>query len=168
MKKTVLIAAITLFAFCSCEKIDLIEQVPQLKGSWQWHQTSVGGVVGVIHPETTQSLILVFEDDNKIRIECNGETVVAGETYSCKKSNNSTFGEYLISLPKDVQNKVAKCLGISDGKIVINGYISFGTLYTNDDTIYLTITKAKGKDAGVEGGNDFHCSSVFAPVHTLN
>ncbi len=128
----------------------------------------MGGVVGVIHPETTQSLILVFEDDNKIRIECNGETVVAGETYSCKKSNNSTFGEYLISLPKDVQNKVAKCLGISDGNIVINGYISFGTLYTNDDTIYLTITKAKGKDAGVEGGNDFHCSSVFAPVHTLN
>ena len=168
MKKTVLIAAIALFAFCSCEKIDLIEQVPQLKGSWQWHQTSVGGVVGVIHPETTQSLILVFEDNNKISIECNGETVVAGETYSCKKSNNSTFGEYLISLPKDVQNKVAKCLGISDGNIVINGYISFGTLYTNDDTIYLTITKAKGKDAGVEGGNDFHCSSVFAPVHTLN
>ncbi|MBR0122500.1 MAG: hypothetical protein IJM12_01480, partial [Bacteroidales bacterium] len=107
MKKTVLIAAITLFAFCSCEKIDLIEQVPQLKGSWQWHQTAVGGFVGVIHPETTQSLILVFEDDNKISIECNGETVVAGETYSCKKSNNSTFGEYLISLPKDVQNKVA-------------------------------------------------------------
>ena len=128
----------------------------------------MGGVVGVIHPETTQSLILVFEDNNKISIECNGETVVAGETYSCKKSNNSTFGEYLISLPKDVQNKVAKCLGISDGNIVINGYISFGTLYTNDDTIYLTITKAKGKDAGVEGGNDFHCSSVFAPVHTLN
>ena len=97
MKKIVLIAVIALFAFCSCDKIDLIEQVPQLKGSWQWHQTSVGGVVGVIHPETTQSLILVFEDDNKIRIECNGETVVAGETYSCKKSNNSTFGEYLIS-----------------------------------------------------------------------
>ena len=168
MKKIVLIAVIALFAFCSCEKIDLIEQVPQLKGSWQWHQTSVGGVVGVIHPETTQSLILVFEDNNKISIECNGETVVAGETYSCKKSNNSTFGEYLISLPKDVQNKVAKCLGISDGNIVINGYISFGTLYTNDDTIYLTITKAKGKDACVEGGNDFHCSSVFAPVHTLN
>ncbi|MBR5720683.1 MAG: hypothetical protein IKX38_06720 [Bacteroidales bacterium] len=168
MKKIVLIAVIALFAFCSCEKIDLIEQVPQLKGSWQWHQTSVGGVVGVIHPETTQSLILVFEDNNKISIGCNGETVVAGETYSCKKSNNSTFGEYLISLPKDVQNKVAKCLGISDGNIVINGYISFGTLYTNDDTIYLTITKAKGKDAGVEGGNDFHCSSVFVPVHTLN
>ena len=128
----------------------------------------MGGVVGVIHPETTQSLILVFEDNNKISIECNGETVVAGETYSCKKSNNSTFGEYLISLPKDVQSKVAKCLGVSDGNIVINGYISFGTLYTTDDTVYLTITKAKGKDAGVEGGNDFHCSSVFAPVHTLN
>ena len=168
MKKTVLIAAIALFAFCSCEKIDLIEKVPQLKGSWQWHQTAVGGVVGVIHSETAQSLILVFEDDNKISIECNGETVVAGETYSCKKSNNSTFGEYLISLPMDVQSKVAKCLGVSDGNIVINGYISFGTLYTNDDTVYLTITKAKGKDAGVEGGNDFHCSSVFAPVHTLN
>ena len=78
MKKTVLIAVIALFAFCSCEKIDLTEQVPQLKGSWQWHQTAVGGFVGVINPETTQNLVLTFEDDNKISIECNGETVVAG------------------------------------------------------------------------------------------
>ena len=108
MKKVVLIAVIALIAFCSCEKINLIEQVPQLKGSWQWHQTTVGGVVGVIHPETTQSLVLAFEDDNKISIEYNGETVVSGETYTCKKSNDSNYGEYVISLPKEVKTWVLK------------------------------------------------------------
>ena len=167
MKKTVLIAVIALFAFCSCEKIDLTEQVPQLKGSWQWHQTAVGGVVGVINPETTQSLILVFEDDNKISIECNGETVIAGETYSCKKSNDSNYGEYMISLPKEVRSNVAEHLGASKGNVVIDGYIRFSTIYMNDDTQYLVITEVEGKDMGVEGGNDFHCSSVFAPVQTL-
>ena len=74
------------------------EQVPQLKGSWQWHQTSVGGVVGVIHPETTQSLILVFEDDNKISIECNGETVIAGETYSCPDFGGLSLKNFIIFL----------------------------------------------------------------------
>ena len=167
MKKVVLIAVIAFIAFCSCEKINLIEQVPQLKGSWQWHQTIVGGVVGVIHPETTQSLVLSFEDDNKISIEYNGEIVVSGETYTCKKTNNSNYGEYLISLPKEVRSKVAEHLGASKGNVVIDGYIRFSTIYMNDDTQYLVITEAEGKDMGVEGGNDFHCSSVFAPVQTL-
>lgn len=167
MKKVVLIAVIALFAFCSCEKINLVEQVPQLKGSWQWHQTTVGGVVGVIHPETTQSFVLSFEDDNKISIEYNGETVVSGETYTCKKTNNSNYGEYLISLPKEVRSKVAEHLGASKGNVVIDGYIRFSTIYMNDDTQHLVITEVEGKDMGVEGGNDFHRSSVFAPVQTL-
>lgn len=167
MKKVVLIAVIALFAFCSCEKINLVEQVPQLKGSWQWHQTTVGGVVGVIHPETTQSLVLSFEDDNKISIEYNGETVVSGETYTCKKTNNSNYGEYVISLPKEVRSKVVESLGGSKGNVVIDGYIRFSTIYMNDDTQYLVITEVEGKDMGVEGGNDFHCSSAFAPIQTL-
>jgi len=167
MKRVVLIAVFALIAFCSCEKINLIEQLPQLKGSWQWHQTTVGGVVGVIHPETAQRLVLAFEDDNKISIEYNGETVVAGETYSCKKSNDSNYGEYMISLPKEVRNKVAEHLGASKGNVVIDGYIHFSTIYMNDDTQYLVITEVEGKDMGVEGGNDFHCSSVFAPIQNL-
>lgn len=160
-------AVIALIAFCSCEKSNLIEQVPQLKGSWQWHQTTVGGVVGVIHPETTQSLVLAFEDDNKISIEYNDETVVAGETYSCKKSNDSNYGEYIISLPKEVRSKVVESLGGSKGNVVIDGYIRFSTIYMNDDTQYLVITEVEGKDMGVEGGDDFHSCSMFAPVHTL-
>jgi len=167
MKKVVLIAVFALIAFCSCEKTNLVEQVPQLKGTWQWHKTTVGGVVGVIHPETTQSLVLAFEDDNKISIEYNGETVVSGETYTCKKSNDSNYGEYVISLPKEVRSKVVESLEGSKGNVVIDGYIRFSTIYMNDDTQYLVITEVEGKDMGVEGGNDFHCSSLFAPVHTL-
>ena len=167
MKKVVFIAVIALIAFCSCKKINLVEQVPQLKGSWQWHQTTVGGVVGVIHPETVQSLVLAFEDDNKISIEYNGETVVAGETYSCKKSNDCNYGEYVISLPKEVRSKVVESLGGSKGNVVIDGYIRFNTIYMNDATQYLVITEVEGKDMGVEGGIDFHCSSAFALVRTL-
>jgi hypothetical protein len=50
---------------------------------------------------------------------------------------------------------------------VIDGYIRFSTIYMNDVTQYLVITEVEGKDMGVEGGNDFHRSSVFAPVQTL-
>lgn len=167
MKKIIIFAVIALFAFCSCEKINLVEQVPQLKGSWQWHKTTVGGVVGVIHPDTTQRLVMAFEDDNKISIEYNGETLVSGETYSCKKSNDSTYGEYLISLPKEVRSKVAEYLGVPDGRVVVDGYIRFCTFYWNDDTVYLAVTEVEGKDVGVEGGDDFHSCSMFAPVHTL-
>ena len=151
-------AVVVSMLLVSCKKIDLVEQVPQLKGSWQWHQTTVGGVVGVIHPET---------DDNKISIEYNGETVVSGETYTCKKTNNSNYGEYVISLPKEVRSKVVESLGGSKGNVVIDGYIRFSTIYMNEVTQYLVITEVEEKDMGVEGGNDFHCSSVFAPVQTL-
>ena len=167
MKKIIIFAVIALFAFYSCKKIDLVEQVPQLKGLWQWHQTTVGGVVGVIHPDTTHCLVMAFEDDNKISIEYNGETLVSGETYSCKKSNDSTYGEYLISLPKEVRSKVAAYLGVPVGRVVVDGYIRFCTIYWNDDTVYLAVTEVEGKDVGVEGGDDFHSCSMFAPVHTL-
>ena len=164
MKKVVLIVVFALIAFYSCEKINLVEQVPQLKGPWQWHQSFVGGVVGVINANTEKNVVFVFEDDNKINIEYNGEIVVSGETYTCKKSNNCNYGEYVISLPKEVKSKVAECLGVSKEYVVIDGYIHFSTLYTNDDTVYLVITEVGGKNIGVEGGNDFHCSSVFAPI----
>ena len=122
MKKVVLIAVIALLAFCSCKKanqsgqetnclneqntnlteqgIDLTEQVPQLIGRWQWSKTFVGGVVGYINADAEKKLVLVLEDNNKINIEYNDETIVTGETYSCELSDDSIYGNYLISLPK--------------------------------------------------------------------
>lgn len=165
MRKLVLIAVVALMALCSCEKIDLTEKVPQLKGSWKWNQTAVGGVVGIIHADTEKSLVLVFGDDNKISIEYNGETLVSEETYSCKKSNVSQYGDYLISMPKAVQKKITECLDGSGYSVVTDGYIRFSALYSGDDTLYLIVTEEESKDCTEEGGcSNFHCSSVFAPV----
>lgn len=49
---------------------------------------------------------------------------------------------------------------------MFKGYVRFDTLYLDDDTVFLTVTEVEGKDLGVEGGNDFHSSSAFVPVHT--
>ena len=186
MKKTVLIAAIALLAFCSCKKVDqseqetnylneqntslteqdinLTEQIPQLIGKWQWSETIVGGFIGVIHANAEKKLVLVFEEDNKINIEYNDETIVSGETYLCEMSDDSTYSNYLISLPNEVQSKVVECLG--QGSIVIDGYIRIATLYWNDDTPYVVITDVEGKDVGLEGGSDFHCNSWFVRIET--
>ena len=184
MKKVVLIAVIALLAFCSCKKadqsgqetnclneqntnlteqdIDLTEQVPQLIGSWQWSKTFVGGVVGYINADAEKKLVLVFEDNNKINIEYNDEIIVSGKTYSCELSDDSTYGNYLISLPKEVQSVVVERLG--QGSIVIDGYIRIATPYLNDTTPHVVITDVEGKDMGSEGGSDFHCNSWFVRI----
>lgn len=186
MKKVVLIAVVALLAFCSCKKADqlkeetnslneqginltgqninLTEQVPQLLGKWRWSKTYVGGVVGVINADAEKKLVLVFQEDNKISIEYNDETIVSGKSYSCEMSDDSTYGNYLVSLPDEVQNMVVECLG--QGSIVVDGYIRISTLYWNDDTPYVVITDVEGKDMGSEGGSDFHCNSWFVHVET--
>ena len=95
MKKVLLVAAAVMFALCSCGKTDLTEQIPQLKGSWQWRQTIVGGFVGVINPDVEKEIVLTFGDDNRLSISLNGEIVVSGETYSCKKTNGNEYGDYM-------------------------------------------------------------------------
>jgi hypothetical protein len=160
MRKVVFMAVVALMALCSCKKTKLTEQIPQLKGAWEWNHTAVGGVVGVIHADAEKSLVLIFEDDNKTSVMFNGELVLSGETYSCRKSGNSEYGDYVISMPKEVRKKVAECLGGSENQVLIDGYVRFSKIYTNDETVYLVITE-------VESSNDFHCNSAFSPTHTL-
>ena len=167
-KKSVFMAVVALMALCSCEKINQTEQVPQLKGAWEWNNTAVGGVVGVIHADAEKSLVLIFEDDNKISVMYDGELMLSGETYSCRKSGNSEYGDYVISMPEAVRKKVAECLGGSENRVVVDGYIRFSKIYTNDETVYLLITDTESQDqTGAEGCSNFHCNSAFAPTHTL-
>lgn len=164
MKKVLLVAAAVMFALCSCGKTDLTEQIPQLKGSWQWRQTIVGGFVGVINPDVEKEFVLTFGDDNRLSISLNGEIVVSGETYSCKKTNGNEYGDYVISLPMEIRSKVANSLGLPEGNVVIDGYIRFEANLINDESVCLVITDVKGENMGVEGGDDFHRYSAFVPA----
>ncbi len=167
---TLLVLLAVLMGFASCKKIDLAVQIPQLKGSWQWEESAVGGVVGIIHAETSQNLVLIFEDDNKISVAYNGEWLFQNETYTVTKSNNSLFGDNIINLPKKIQTKVAECLGHSEGSIVLSGYVYLFDFMSEagPSTLVkkLSIIDKKEIDVGVAGGN-YHKSSVFAPIHEL-
>lgn len=164
----VLMAVLT--ALASCKKIDLNEQIPQLKGSWCWEESAVGGVIGIIYAETSQNLVLTFEDDNKISIDCNGERLFECETYTVSKSNNSLYGDYIITLPKKIKTKVAECLGHPEGSIVLDGYVDLFDYMSEAGPSTLVkklgIIDKKEVDVGVEGAN-YHKSSVFAPMREL-
>lgn len=166
---TLLVLLAAFMGFASCKKIDLTVQIPQLKGSWQWEESAVGGVVGIIHADTTQNLVLTFEDDNKINVAYNGEWLFQNETYTVTKSNNSLYGDYIITVPKKIQTKVAECLGHSEGSIVLSGYVNLYDFMSEPDPS--TLVKKLGiiDKKGIEGvaGGDYHKSSVFAPIHEL-
>ncbi len=167
---TLLVLLAAFMGFASCKKIDLTVQIPQLKGSWQWEESAVGGVVGIIYADTTQNLVLTFEDDNKISVAYNGEWLFQNETYTVTKSNNSLYGDYIINVPKKIQTKVAECLGHSEGSIVLSGYVSLFDFMSEagPSTLVkkLSIIDKKEIDVGVAGGN-YHKGSVFAPIHEL-
>ena len=168
---TLLVLLAVFMGFASCKKIDLTVQVPQLKGSWQWEESAVGGVIGIIRADTSQNLVLTFEDDNKISVAYNGEWLFQNETYTVTKSNNSLFGDYIITLPKKIQTKVAECLGHSEGSIVLSGYVNLFDFMSEagPSTLVkkLSIIDKKEIDVGVAGGN-YHKGSVFAPIHELH
>ena len=168
---TLLVLLAVFMGFVSCKKIDLNEQIPQLKGSWCWEESAVGGVIGIIYAETSQNLMLTFEDDNKISVSYNGEWLFQNETYTVSKSNNSLYGDYIITLPKKIKTKVAECLGHPEGSIVLDGYVYLFDFMSEAGPSTLVkklgLIDKKEVDVGVEGGN-YHKSSVFAPMPELH
>ena len=168
---TLLVLSAVFTFFASCKKIDLNEQIPQLKGSWQWEHAAVGGVVGIIYADSTQNLVFTFEDNYKISIDYNGEWLFQNETYTVSKSNNSLYGDYIITLPKKIKTKVAECLGHPEGSIVLDGYVDLFDFMSEAGTSTLVkklgIIDKKEVDVGVEGAN-YHKSSVFAPMPELH
>jgi hypothetical protein len=157
-----------LMVFASCKKIDLNEQIPQLKGSWRWEESAVGGVIGIIHADTSQNLVLTFEDGNKISIDYNGERIFENEAYTVSKSDDGLYGDYIITLPKKIKTKVAECLGHSEGSIVLDGYVSLFDFMSEVGTgaLIKKLSIIDKKGINIEGGN-YHKSSIFAPMPEL-
>lgn len=169
MKKIVVIAFVAVVAFCSCKKegVNLMEEIPELKGEWIWTKTYVGGFVGVVHADPTWEKVLIidFKGNNTITVKYDDETIVSRVSYACEKVSDDTYGKYLISLPKGVRSKIAECIGISESHIVVEGYVNL-CHYLSDSSreiLELFITDVEGRDVGVEGGSDFHCCSQFVP-----
>ena len=166
MKKLTLIAVVAMFTLCSCEKegINLIEQLPELKGEWLWTHTVVGGVVGFVNANQDKPFVIDFKNGNTISIKYDGEIIVSNASYFCEEVTDCPYGKYLIKLPKEVRSKVAEKMGDSESRIVVDGYI----LLDNDEDLCepnwtLFITDKEGHDVGYEGGSDFHFCSGFVP-----
>ena len=167
MKKVFLFAVVALLAFSSCTKtkdIDLIKQLPELKGEWLWSQTYVGGFVGYVLADQDKPLIIDFKDNNTISVTYDGETIVKNTSYSCKEVTDSPYGEYLITLPKDVRGKIAESMGIAESNIVVDGYVYLDdTVDLSEPCLTLFITDVEGRNVGYEGGSDYHFCSLFTP-----
>ena len=167
MKKVFLFAVVALLAFSSCTKtkdIDLIKQLPELKGEWLWSQTYVGGFVGYVLADQDKPLVIDFKDNNTISVTYDGETIVKNTSYSCKEVTDSPYGKYLITLPKDVRGKIAESMGIAESNIVVDGYIYLDdAVDLSESCLTLFITDVEGRNVGYEGGSDYHFCSLFTP-----
>ena len=167
MKKVFLFAVVALLAFSSCTKtkdIDLIKQLPELKGEWLWGQTYVGGFVGYVLADQDKPLVIDFKDNNTISVTYDGETIVKNTSYSCKEVTDSPYGKYLITLPKDVRGKIAESMGIAESNIVVDGYIYLDdAVDLSEPCLTLFITDVEGRNVGYEGGSDYHFCSLFTP-----
>ena len=167
MKKVFLFAVVALLAFSSCTKtkdIDLIKQLPELKGEWLWSQTYVGGFVGYVLADQDKPLIIDFKDNNTISVTYDGETIVKNTSYSCKEVTDSPYGKYLITLPKDVRGKIAESMGIAESNIVVDGYVYLDdAVDLSEPCLTLFITDVEGRNVGYEGGSDYHFCSLFTP-----
>lgn len=167
MKKVFLFAVVALLAFSSCTKtkdIDLIKQLPELKGEWLWSQTYVGGFVGYVLADQDKPLVIDFKDNNTISVTYDGETIVKNTSYSCKEVTDSPYGKYLITLPKDVRGKIAESMGIAESNIVVDGYIYLDdAVDLSEPCLTLFITDVEGRNVGYEGGSDYHFCSLFTP-----
>ena len=148
----------TLFNSCK-EKVQTVE-VPELYHVWQWKSTSVGGFVGLVYPEADKPLVFEFDSDNRLNVEYDGEMLATGEQVTVTKSNNTTYGDYYITLPKQLQKKIRQRTGQTEANLILEGYLRFE--YPDNGETWLFITSKDGKNVGVEGGADFHGQTCFA------
>ena len=155
-----------MLALCSCKKegINLTEQLPELKGEWLWTHTVVGGVVGFVNADQDKPLVIDFKGHNTISVKYDDETIVRNASYTCEEVTDSPYGKYLIKLSKEVRSIVAEKMGVSESRIVVDGYIQLDNLEDLSEPCWtLFITDIESHDVGVEGGSDFHYCSGFVP-----
>ena len=165
MKKLSLIIAF-LVVFSSCkvldkttENIDLVREMPELLGTWQWYETNVGGIVGIWNPThfPGEEVTVTFEEGNRFSISLNDHVVLSDVEYSVTKTPDSPYGKYCISVSKQVKEYLRQNLGrIGLQCIEVQGYVAIMNDHKDVDKRILAIIKKEGVDMGVEGGPDFH------------
>jgi len=148
------------------KNIDLVREMPELLGTWKWFETHVGGIVGVWNPThfRGEEVTIAFKEDNRFSISLNDSVVLSDVKYSVTKTPDSPYGDYCISVSKQVQEYLRQNLGkIGLQCIDVQGYISIIKDYNDMDKLVLAIIKKEGVDMGVEGGPDFHkrCHYLF-------
>lgn len=172
MKKLLLtIAFLAVLSSCMTldktpKNIDLVREMPELLGTWKWFETHVGGIVGVWNPThfRGEEVTITFKEDNIFSISLNDSVVLSDVKYSVTKTLDSPYGDYCISVSKQVQEYLRQNLGkIGLQCIDVQGYISIIKDYNDMDKLVLAIIKKEGVDMGVEGGPDFHkrCHYLF-------
>lgn len=172
MKKLLLtIAFLAVLSSCMTldktpKNIDLVREMPELLGTWKWLETHVGGIVGVWNPThfRGEEVTITFKEDNIFSISLNDSVVLSDVKYSVTKTLDSPYGDYCISVSKQVQEYLRQNLGkIGLQCIDVQGYINIIKDYNDMDKLVLAIIKKEGVDMGVEGGPDFHkrCHYLF-------
>ena len=171
MRKLPLIIAL-LLVFSSCatldktpESIDLVREIPELLGTWKWFETHVGGIVGVWNPThfPGKEVTITFKEGNRFSISLNDSVVLSDVEYSVTKTSGSPYGEYCISVSKQVQEFLRQNLGrIGLQCIEVQGYVTIMKDSKGTDRRILAIIKKEGVDMGVEGGPDFHKRCHFS------
>lgn len=146
--------------FNSCKEEEQNMEVPELYHAWHWKSTTVGGFVGIVYPETDKTLVFEFDSDNRLNVEYDGEMLATGEQITVTKSNNTTYGDYYITLPKELQKKIRQRTSQTEANLILEGYLRFE--YPDNGETWLFITSKDGKNVGVEGGADFHGQTCFA------
>ena len=170
-KMSLIIAFLAVLSSCMTldktpKNIDLVREMPELLGTWKWFETHVGGIVGVWNPThfPGEEVTITFEEGNKFSICLNHHVVLSGVEYTVAKTLDSPFGEYCISVSKQVQDYLRQNLGrIGLQCIEVQGYASIMKDSNDADKRILAIIKKEGVDMGVEGGPDFHnrCHFLF-------
>ena len=141
------------------KNIDLVREMPELLGTWKWFETHVGGIVGVWNPThfRGEEVTITFKEDNIFSISLNDSVVLSDVKYSVTKTLDSPYGDYCISVSKQVQEYLRQNLGqIGLQCIQVQGYVTIVRDCKDMDKRVLAIIKKEGMDMGVEGGPDFH------------
>lgn len=133
MKKNIIIIVLFAAFMCSCnERYSIAESIPDIEGSWKWHSSIVGGVIGIYPAEIyNPDCYLIFEKDNLLSIKDGEEYIIYQEEFIVTKPKNipltpsgTPAGEYMIKLPKDINKAIENYFANHNHDIYVDGYVS--------------------------------------------
>ncbi len=163
-RKPFLLLAMLVSASGFAQNIDLMKQIPQIEGSWQWRHTVVGGFVGIVRPSNDESFILTIGAGNKMSLSYNGEMLVSEATFEVAVSKDNSLGQYVIVFPEDVRMQIEEKLKEAHAQVITSGCVAVKRAFTKDEAESLVISTTEGVNMGSEGGPDFHRTSLFYPI----